>query len=349
MSIFEEARKLIEKLMQDQAITVKVALFGQPGSGKSSIINKLIGENVADIGQSTDVTVEAKEYEWGQVKLVDLPGFGTKKFPKESYFDEFKIPTFDLFLCVFSGKFHQADTEFFQELKRIGKVCIFVRNKHDEIWEDDKCIKDLEKDIIEDTKKQVNSSNIEFVFTSCRRKIGFDKLQELILENLEPAKKERWARGSKAYSFDFLNSKKEACEKYIYLASGVAAVNALNPIPGADIAVDLSVLIKLFTSIRSSYGLTDEKLKGIEIAIPAIAPLANNVIKYATKEGILFLLKKYVGRQTLKQVSKYVPFVGQAIAATAGFGITMAAGISYLNDCHEIAEKILENELAKGK
>lgn len=349
MSINDEAKRLYHKLTQDKETKVKVALFGQPGAGKSSIINKLVGTQVADVGQRTDVTIDSKSYEWDQVELVDLPGFGTKKFPKESYFDKFKIPTFDLFLCVFSGKFHQADTEFFQELQRIGKVCVFVRNKHDEIWEDSKDIKDLENDILKDSKKQVNDNNIEFVFTSCRKSTGFDKLQSLILDNLEPAKKERWARSAKAYSLEFLNSKKEACQKYVYIASGVAAGNALNPIPGADIAVDLSILATLFTSIRSSYGLTNEKMKAIEIAIPTIAPLANNVLKYATKEGILILLKKYLGRQTLKQVSKYVPFVGQAIAATAGFGITMAAGISYLNDCHEIAEKILENELAKGK
>lgn len=294
MTLKDELIKIREKLNNDETTKVRVALFGQPGSGKSSIINKLVGFNVAKTGQLTDITIKEEIYDWNGTHLVDLPGFGTKLFPKESYFDRFKINSFDVFLCVFSGKFHQADTEFFHYIKSTNKVCLFVRNKHDEIWEEEKEKIDLEKDIIKDTKKQVNSEDIELVFTSCRSNYGFDKLQNLILENLEPAKSERWARGAKAYSLEFLENKKDACEKYVYIASGAASANALNPIPGADIAVDLSVLGTLFASIRSSYGLTDEKLKGIEIAIPAIAPLANNVVKYAAKEGILLLLKIFL-------------------------------------------------------
>lgn len=59
----------------------------------------------------------------------------------------------------------------------------------------------------------------------------------------------------------------------------------------------------------------------------------------------MILLKKYAGRVAVKSFSKWIPFVGQLIAASIGFAITMAAGNDYLNDCHQIAEHILEEEL----
>jgi len=93
---------------------VSIALFGQPGAGKSSLINKIVGKKLADVGVETDKTVDASSYEVNGLRFVDLPGYGTKNFPKENYFDRFNINQFDLFLCVISGKLHQADTEFFK-------------------------------------------------------------------------------------------------------------------------------------------------------------------------------------------------------------------------------------------
>jgi len=124
-------------------------------------------------------------------------------------------------------------------------------------------------------------------------------------------------------------------------------MNGINPIPGVDIGVDVGILLTLFMQIRKSYGLTEEKLKLNEGLIPTIAPLVNNIIKYGSKEGIVYLLKTFASREIVKSVSKYIPFVGQAIAASIGYGITRSAGISYLNDCHSVAKSILESELSK--
>jgi len=346
MSIYDDAEKIKEKLKSEQKAKLKIALFGQPGSGKSTIINKLVGENAVTVGVSTDKTIEAEVIEWEDLLLVDLPGYGTTKFPENKYFDEFKIEDFNIYLCVFSGKFHGSDTRFFRELREKGKVCLFVRNFHDDIWEDGKEIDELEAEIIADVEKQVQSKE-NVIFTSCRKNTGINNLSEAIFKNIDSANKAKWAKSSKAYSIEFLEEKKKACETYVYTASGVAAVNGINPIPGVDIGVDISVLLGLFASIRNSYGLTDEKLKSKEALVPALAPMVNNIIKYGSKEGIMFLLKRFASREIVKSVSKYIPFVGQAIAASIGFGITRSAGMSYLDDCHSVAKSILESELSK--
>lgn len=346
MSIYDEAQKLKEQLIKEQKSPLKIALFGQPGAGKSSIINKLVGQKVVKNGVTTDKTKEAEIVLWNELLLVDLPGYGTTNFPENEFFEKFEIDQFELFLCVFSGKFHQADTNFFRELKGKGKICLFVRNKHDEIWEDGKETDELENEIAKDTCGQINSRERVY-FTSCRNEKGIGELSEAIYKNIGTAQKAKWIKSAKAYSFEFLEMKKDACEKYVYLASGAAAANAINPIPGVDIGVDISVLVSLFATTRNSYGLTDEKLKSKEYAVPTLAPLVNKVIKYASKEGIIFLIKKYATRQIAKSATKYIPFVGQAIAATIGYALVRTAGISYLEDCHELAKRTLKEQLKK--
>lgn len=347
MSIEDEAGQLREQLEKEMQTTVSVALFGQPGAGKSSLINKMIGEKVAQVGVETDKTTEAESHSHTAkgVTFVDLPGYGTSAFPKEGFFERFDIQRRDLFLCVTSGKLHQSDTEFFQDLTKAGKVCIFVSNKCDELWEEDVPVDQLRQRWCEDIAKHVGRP-VPVIFTSCRTGDGLDELQRAITQNLDGAKRERWVRGAKAYSQAFLDQKKEACKRKVLLASGLAAANGVNPIPGADVAVDVTVLVSLFKEIRDSYGLSDSALRSLtETAVPYVAQLANRAAQYAAKEGVLLLLRNFVGREAVKTVSKYIPVVGQAIAASIGFAITYQAGNSYLDDCHALASEVLQRKL----
>lgn len=348
MSLQNEIDRMKKQLEEENNKHVNVALFGQPGAGKSSIINKLVGEKVAEVGVVTDTTKELKKYEWKGLILGDLPGYDTKAFPKANFFEKFKIPMFDLFLCVFDGKFHQPDSEFFSELVNINKTCIFIRNKRDNIYEDGKETQTLENEIKVDVQKHIKAEPT-LIFTSVRDNYGFDELQKSIFYNLDDAKREKWARNAKAYSQEFLDKKKAACEKYIATAAGLSSVNALNPVPGVDITVDLGILIVLFKQIREAYGLTDEKLTMYEKVAGGVAPLAKNILAWSTREGIIILLKRVAGRATVKQCMKYVPIVGQIIAASIGFAIVMYAGNTFLDECHEIATNLLRAELGEKR
>lgn len=348
MGIQEEIDAIRKKLDEESTTKVKVALFGQPGAGKSSLINKITGTKIAKVGVETDKTVVEQSYEYNGLLFSDLPGYGTKGFPADTYFERFKIQDFDLFLCVTSGKLHQSDSTFFKELSSINKTCIFIVNKHDELWEEGCTEKELEERKVLDIKKHVGD-DITVIFTSCRKNTGLDRVNAEIQNRLDDAKKERWVRGAKGYSIDFLNAKKLACEKYVSRAAAVAAANGINPVPGLDISIDIGILVTLFREIRESYGLSDDYLAFLEkSAVPMVGQLANSVVKYAAKEGILLLLKKVAGRQAVKTLSKYIPFVGQIIAAGIGYAITSNAGSTYLESCHQLAEEALRNNLGKS-
>lgn len=347
-TILDEVAKLKKKLESEENITISVALFGHSGAGKSSIINKLVGQRVADVDVQTDTTTVSKPYEWNGIYLTDLPGYNTKKFPANEYLEKFKILTnYDLFICVFEGKLSKENAEFFSLLKKKGKICIFVRNKADQIWDEEKSYEFLKIGIEEDLKKQINSFVENVVFTSCRDNLGFDVLQKDILAVLDQSKRSRWIKSSKAYSFDFLEKKKEEARKMTIRYAGISAANGLNPIPGLDVTVDISTLLALFSKIRTIYGLTDDNIEKYKLISPTSMQIGNSILKFATKEGLLILLKRFGTQAVVKQFSKYVPFVGQAIAGTVGFAITKSAGLDYLENCHKLASEILELELNK--
>jgi small GTP-binding protein len=347
MSISDEANEIREKLRQEERSLVKIALFGQPGAGKSSLINKLVGKKVADVGVETDKTTKEASYLANGLQFSDLPGYGTKNFPAEGYADRFGIPSFDLFLCVMSGKLHKADQDLFKVLTDLGKVCILVVNKADDLWEDGVDLETLKERKEADIRK-LFGTNQKLIFTSCKDHTGLDSLEKCIQANLDGAKRERWLRGAKAYSAEFLLDKRNACERYVALAAGLAAANALNPIPGVDVAVDISIIVKLFKEIRSDFGLDDDFLAALKgSAIPAIGNLANAVLKYAFSEGVIILLKNVAGKMAVKEVAKYIPWVGQAIAASIGFGITSAAGSFYLEECYQLARATLASNLER--
>src|ERR1700744_5331996 len=125
------------------------------------------------------MTVDVRTYEWNGLKLVDLPGYGTLEFPKETYLERFNILTYDVFVCVFSGKFRDEDSEFFAQLKAHGRPCIFVRNKCDDIWEDGKTDAELRAEITTDLQKHIRSRE-PLLFTSCRTSENIGLLSQAV-------------------------------------------------------------------------------------------------------------------------------------------------------------------------
>ncbi len=346
MTLQEEAERLRLELEKLDQVRVRVALFGQPGAGKSSLINALIGREVAITGERTDTTVEAHSYHHDGVEYTDLPGFGTTRFPAETYWSRFKLDEQDLLLCVKDGKFTDADDRmFFEQLWRRGKVCLFVHNKADTLWSNTKTNQEIQDELRRDLDERLAPHTAKMVFTSCRTKEGLDELERAIGDYLPDAKRERWERAAAAYSEEWLLRKRSIIKREVYIGAALSAVNGFNPIPGADLAIDLSALAGLLVRIRSHYGLSDARLERYLQYAPAVKALTDKILKYATREGLLLLLKRFASRQMEKQVTKFIPFVGQAVAASVGYGITLQVGFEFLDTCHELALAVMKAEL----
>lgn len=81
---------------------------------------------------------------------------------------------------------------------------------------------------------------------------------------------------AKAYSREFLAEKKKK------------NVPATSDVVGGG---RLPAMLSLCRFIRETYGLTDRMLATKEFAVPALVPLVNSVVVYASVEGVVLLMK----------------------------------------------------------
>lgn len=335
-----EALKIrIAKLDKDK---VTIVFFGQPGGGKSSIINAICGDKVVDVGVGTDTTKNAIVVEHGDVVFVDLPGYGTSKFPQEDFFEEFDPLQYDMFVCVFDGKLHKADTEFFQKLQRLKKPCIFVRNKTDEIYDEELSLEDSEKIIREDVAKQLGINDFILIFVSARedKPTGIGSLNDAIMGKMDAARREKYILAAEAQTEEQLHVKKAAALQYVKNCGSYAAFNGLNPMLGLDAAVDLMILNRMCHGVRKSFGITAEMVEESSLS-------ANNkafILKSMSKEGIKYLFKILGRKFATKTFLKYIPVVGQASAAFMGRQMILTAGQDYVEVCYRVVrEKMLRD------
>ena len=65
----KDAERIQEKIQKLDRENVTIVLFGQPGAGKSSLINAICGYEAAPVGVETDTTREPLFVEHGDVTL----------------------------------------------------------------------------------------------------------------------------------------------------------------------------------------------------------------------------------------------------------------------------------------
>jgi small GTP-binding protein len=286
-----DAEAIRRKAEQAEFTPVYIALFGQPGAGKSSLINAIVGQQVAKVGVENDVTTERTDYECNGLFLSDLPGYGTAKFPAATYREKFEITKFDIFLCVSAGKLKDDDIAFFRELVHAGKRCIFVRNKIDGEFEPGVTDLDIRARIAADFRNQVGGDP-RIIFTSCRTLEGLDELITTIRNMLSGVKRDRFQRSAAAYSKEFLDAKRAACQAYALYAAGASAAANMVPVPGLGIAVDISSILTAMAKIRSDFNLTDARMDKFTHLMPGVGQLIKQVVTYATSEGAMLLLQR---------------------------------------------------------
>jgi len=355
------AEKCREKISEFDKTKIRCGLIGPSGSGKSSLINAIVGEKVAAVGV-VETTNGPQEFCHRGIIFTDLPGCGTQKWPKESYIDRLELRNYDCFLLVTAHRFYESDVFLFRELTAMGKPCFVIRNMIDRAIEDGKhdnnhTEAETKQIIREDIQKQLAPDHPDRIYlTSARHPTKHDlsSLLNDISNALDGLKRERFVADMAAYGDDALKKKRKVATSRIPIYAGLSAVNGLNPVPGLDVAADISVLVKLGHEVAHIYGLTNNQFEYIKRALgpKAISPLlfakfAQFGGKYLAKEGVLLLLRQIAARTTTKQLSKWVPFVGPLIAAGIGWQATFMLGEQLVDEAEVLAKDIL-NGIIKG-
>ena len=141
---------------------IKVAVIGKPNVGKSSLVNRILGEErviVSDVAGTTRDAVDSFfENETGKYRLIDTAGM-RKKAKVEDRVEKFSVLRATMAIersdvCLILIDAHEGVTE--QDTKvaglahEAGKACIIVVNKWDDVEKDDKTMDRMRGEIRRD-------------------------------------------------------------------------------------------------------------------------------------------------------------------------------------------------------
>ncbi|AUT75752.1 hypothetical protein C2L64_46350 [Paraburkholderia hospita] len=159
----------------------KVAIFGQPGAGKSSLLKNMtdaqvrplpcIGSQTDATDWSTDPACELLSFHEREV-YVDAPGHDTLNHPVNAFAPNFPFAAFDAFVFVISGKLHDADCLMFQRAMESRKSMCIARSFAESLTVEEAVA--VERDL---RRKLAAPAKLKFVFFSNRTREGVKHVQ----------------------------------------------------------------------------------------------------------------------------------------------------------------------------
>ena len=168
---------------------IKVAVIGKPNAGKSSLINKIAGEErviVSDVaGTTRDSTDTVIENEFGKFVFIDTAGIRKKSKINEkiehysvlrAYMAVDRADVCVIMLDAAEG-FTEQDSKVAGYAHEQGKACVVAVNKWDLVEKDDKTMQEYRTKLEKDFSFM---SYVPFIFISAKTGQRVDKLFELI-------------------------------------------------------------------------------------------------------------------------------------------------------------------------
>ena len=189
--VLDEIYKYFPEQQEDEndSEIINVAVIGKPNVGKSSLVNKILGENrviVSNIAGTTRDAIDSYfENETGRYNFIDTAGIRRKSKVTESI-EKFSImrtalaiERSDVCLLMIDAEegVTEQDTKIAGEAHEAGKGIIIVINKWDAIEKETGTLEEYRKDVY---NKLAYLTYAPMIFISAKTGQRVDKLFELI-------------------------------------------------------------------------------------------------------------------------------------------------------------------------
>ena len=173
----------------DDELTIKVAIIGRPNVGKSSLVNKILGENrviVSDIAGTTRDAIDSEfQNEFGKYVFIDTAGIRRKSKVNDNL-EKYSVMRSLLAVeradvCILMLDANEGvtaqDAKIAGEAHEAGKGVIIVVNKWDEVEKDNQTMENYKKDVY---NKLSYLSYAPIMFISAKTGQRVNKLYEMI-------------------------------------------------------------------------------------------------------------------------------------------------------------------------
>ncbi|KAL8219488.1 UNVERIFIED_CONTAM: hypothetical protein K2H54_025653 [Gekko kuhli] len=255
-------------------MSLNVAVVGEPGSGKSSFINSMLGKCAGEPGAAeTGIqTMRSKPYPHltlPRVILWDLPG---REESYGSHIERVDLNRFDFFIIVGYQQFQTVHADLVHEIQAMGKRFYFVRAKTDldleasrkqqpSGYDDKKFLQCIKEDYMMGLlKESVIDPQVFLVSNLAPRSLDFPLLSEKLQSDLLWLKRQAFIFSLPYFSAPVLEKKKALMEGKIMLRALHLGFLGLQPVPGFSFVVAMFFFLKFRTECYRVFGLDDTML-----------------------------------------------------------------------------------------
>ena len=337
----DQFRKQFSEEFEEESRKVgrfNLAIFGKTGVGKSTLINAIFGEDVAETGIGGPVTQGSHLYIHvnGHFGVLDTPGLEIGKDSLtimqdlEQYVQEMRrSPLAEqvhvVWYCVRATDRRFEDTEetFIRALDRLGLPVLLVFTQvpmRGGLYHPDA----LElANTIRDRDLPLNGEPIFLTYAKADEFAGYEPhgLQNLLDATFRVAPQGALAALTAAQKID-MSRKRTAANKAIGVAVAAAATAGATPIPFSDAAILVPIQLTMMASISHIYDVRIDKATTAALAATTAA----------TAGG------RSLAAGLIKLVPGFGSVVGGAIAAGVASGITWAVGRAWAVVCARISQ-----------
>ncbi|XP_024865249.1 interferon-inducible GTPase 5-like isoform X2 [Kryptolebias marmoratus] len=364
--------KIKEYIEKQNNTPLNIAITGEAGSGKSTFINYFREMTNDDEGAAptgvTETTIDISSYphpKYPNVKLSDLPGVGTTKFPADKYLELVELEKFDFFVIISDTRFRENDVKLAKEIQKMEKKFYFVRSKIDNDLQAEKRVKrnfneqeilqKIRNDCIQGLQNEGFKSPQVFLLSSFDLHLyDFPLLHETLDKELPEHKKHALLMAMPNINLEVIKKKKKALQSKIKYAVLTSAAVAAVPVPGISATVDIGIIAAAVTHYVVSFRLDIPSLKKLadttgvpydDLKQVILSPL---VAVKITPAVIMKVLGQMAGVGVLlagEEMSRLIPGIGiPASMALSSTGTYMALH-QILKMLAEDAEKVFKRAL----
>ena len=133
------------------------------------------------------------------------------------------------------------------------------------------------------------------------------------------------------------------CRALVNARSGASALVAAVPLPGPDIAADVTILMEMIPAINRRFGLAPDQVAELSpalqgVVLASISRVSSTLVgKALTKELVIAVLKRVGVRLATKSAAKFVPLLGSVVSAGISFAAMRMVGNKHVDECYEVA------------
>ncbi|ETP69223.1 small GTP-binding protein [Planococcus glaciei] len=291
-AMFENEMKKVNDMLEQDLL---ISLIGEVNAGKSSTVNKIIGEDIASTNPMPGETISVDPYNirgLENIKFMDTPGLNdpNDENPKKTLEFVQNSDVVLFFLNAAGTVFSESEKEKFTAIEKHNKDILIVLNKID--------------------AAENIPSIVQFVKDHTKNKYKVIPISSKTGENLENLKKEiLFLLEKKGKDLLFAKSMKEkssAANRWIIGAGVSAGVIGASPIPGSDVIPLTSLQVGMIIKLSKLYD----------------KPLS----KKAAKDMIVVTATQTIGHTLYRQALKFIPGAGSVIGGTVASAMTLALG-----------------------